>query len=954
MYQGIKFILGAAILFASIAGGKTANYVVINTNDSGDGSLRQAIINADSNNPPNTISFQIPGSGPFTISPQSTFPPLNQPVIVDGTTQPGYGNSPLIQINAAGISSSSDVLTLSGGGSTITGLSIFHSKRDAIRISGLGTNIITGCYLGVDASGTNSPGNVEAGVYIYRSSYNVIGGTNTLARNVLSGNMQGIEIDDGPAPQSGAGNVIQGNYIGTTYLGTTPLGNTNNGIFIISSPANQIGGASSGAKNLISGNFFSGIYLSGISTSNNVISGNFIGTDITGAINLSNKLDGITILGASGNRIGGTNSLGRNILSGNGSRGILIINSGSTNAGNNVIQGNFIGTDVTGRLALPNQTNGIILSGVFGNLIGGTNSNLGNVISGNVFNGITIYQPGASNNLIWGNYIGTDATGTNALPNTYSGITISGVTGNTVGGTNTGAGNLISGNLANGVYLQTAGPGGNFVQGNLIGSDITGRLSVSNNLAGIWIESSGNWIGGSTAAARNLISGNGQDGIYLTGAGASNNIIQANYIGTDIRGTNALPNGGGGGYSGIYLTAASANTIGGTIPGMGNVISGNGDIGISLNAAASANIIQGNYIGADATGTRALANGNGGVYLYNSPTNTIGGTNAGAGNLISGNNADGIYVSAASGMIIQGNYIGTKIDGATALGNLWHNVEFDNNANNNLVGGTVPTADNRIAFTRTAQYDGVRVRSGCVGNQVLRNSFFSNGGGSPQGLGITVGNVGVTTNGLPVFTNAITGKGTVVRGSLLSTPNTTFLLQIYANVATNLSGYGEGLVCLGSTNITTDATGKTTFATVLATNVPAGEYISGTVTDSTNNTSEFAADILVQTPPVFTVTFSNSISGVTSNYYSGLRTNPVTHVVTTNAPGWLISTNYLKTFYLTWPTNPPGFSIVQSTSLAPSAAWVALTNQPQLLTNQYRVLLPITNQGSRFFRLLMP
>ena len=954
MYQGIKLIFGSAIVLAASNSLNAANFVVLNTNDSGDGSLRQAIINADSNNPPNTISFQIPGTGPFTISPQSAFPPLNQPVLVDGTSQTGYANSPLIQINAAGISSSSDCLTLSGGGSTISGLAIVHSRRDAIRISGLGTNFITGCYLGVDATGTNILGNNEAGVYIYRSSYNVIGGTNTLARNVISGNMQGIEIDDGPAPQSGTANIIQGNYIGTTYSGTAPLGNTNNGIYIISSSSNLIGGASSGAKNLISGNLFSGIYLSGASTSNNIISGNYIGTDVTGSLILSNKLDGITILGASGNQIGGTNSLGRNILSGNGSRGILIINSGSTNAGNNVIQDNYIGTDVTGQLALPNQTNGIILSGVYGNLIGGTNSNLRNVISGNVLNGITIYQSGASNNLVWGNFIGTDVTGTNPLPNTYSGITIGGVTGNTIGGTNIGAGNLISGNRQNGIYLQAVGLGSNFVQGNIIGADANGRLSVSNTLSGIWIESSGNWIGGPTAAARNLISGNGQNGIFLTGSGASNNVIQGNYIGTDINGTNAVPNGANGNYSGIYLTAATANIIGGTAPGSGNMISGNGDKGISLNATAGANIIQGNYIGADATGARALANANGGIYIYNSPTNYIGGTNAGAGNLISGNNADGIYVSAAGGMVIQGNYIGTKIDGTTALGNLWHNIEFQNNASNNLVGGAVPAADNRIAFTRTAQYDGVRVRSGCVGNQVLRNSFFSNGGGSPQGLGITVGNVGVTTNGLPVFTNAVTGNGTIVRGSLLSTPNTTFLLQIYANVVTNLSGYGEGLICLGSTNITTDGTGKTTFATVFATNVPAGEYISGTVTDSTNNTSEFSADIQVQAPPTFSLAFSNALTGVVSNYYSGLRTNPVTHVITTNSPGWVVSTNYLRTFYLTWPTNPPGFSVVQSTDLAPSAVWVPLTNQPLLLTNKYRVLLPITNQGNRFFRLLLP
>lgn len=955
MHSVIKIALGGlgvSLLTLPLAYG--ANYVVTNTNDSGDGSFRQAIINADSNTPPNTISFQIPGSGPFTISPQSTYPPLNQPVVVDGTTQNGYAGTPLIQINATGISAGSDCLTLSGGGSTVKGLAIYRSKRDAIRITGLGTNIISGCFLGVDATGTTNLGNTEAGVYIFRSSYNVIGGTNSLAKNVLSGNLQGIIIDDGATPLLGTGNVVQGNYIGTTAAGTAALGNTNVGIFITASYANLIGGAVPGAKNLISGNALGGINITGLAASNNVIAGNLIGTDITGTAKLGNPLGGIIIIGSSGTLIGGSNTLARNIVSGNGASGILIINYGTTNAGNNVIQGNYVGTDITGRLALANQTNGIALAGVFGNTVGGINSSLGNLISGNVQNGVAILSAGASNNVILGNYIGTDATGTNALPNTYSGVTISGVSGNTVGGTNSGAGNLISGNLQNGIYLQTAGPGNNFVQGNFIGTDVSGHLSVSNLFSGIEIESAGNGIGGTAPAARNLISGNINHGVVLNGAGASNNIVQGNYIGTDVTGANALPNGPGGYFEGVLLSGATANMIGGSAPGAGNLISGNGDKGILINSGATANVIQGNYVGSDATGTKALANANGGIYIYYSPTNTIGGTNPGAGNLVSGNNADGILVTAANGMVIQGNFVGTKIDGITALGNLWHNVEFQTNSSYNLVGGTSPGADNRIGFTRTSQYSGVRVRAGCVGNQVLRNSIFSNGNGSPQGLGITVGNVGVNTNGLPVFTNAITGNGTTVKGSLLSTPNTTFLLQIYANVVTNISGYGEGLVCLGSTNITTDATGKTTFSTVLATNVPAGQYISGTVTDGTNNTSEFAADILVQKNPIVGFIFSNLVTGVTSNYNTGLRTNPITHVVTTNTPGWIYSSNYSRVFYLSWPTNPPGFTVMQSTSLTASSAWVAVTNQPLVFSNQYRVLLPVTNKAAAFFRLLLP
>ena len=953
MFQGEKLVFGVCLLFLCGELSPAATYVVVNTADSGTGSFRQAIINANANPPPNTISFQITGSPPFTISPLSTLPTLTQPVTIDGTTQTGYAGTPLVQINAAGISASSDCLTLSGGSSSVLGLAIYRSPRDAIRISGSSSNTVAGCYLGTDVTGTNNLGNVEAGVYIYRSSFNVIGGTNAAARNVISGNVHGVEIDDGPTPHIGAGNLIEGNYIGTTYTGTNALGNTNNGVYILASVSNFVGSASVGAQNLISGNLYSGVYLYGAGNSNNVVAGNLIGTDITGTKALGNKLDGITIYGASGNQIGGTNAAGRNILSGNANRGVLIISAGLTNAANNVVQDNYIGTDITGRLAVPNQTNGVIISGVYGNVIGGTNRTLGNLISGNFQNGVTIYQPGASNNIVLGNYIGTDVTGTNALPNTYSGITISAVSGNTVGGTNTGAGNLISGNLQNGVYLQTTNFGGNVVQGNLIGTDGSGRLSVSNLIAGVYIESSGNLIGGALAAARNVISGNFTNGVLLAGVGASNNIIQGNYIGTDLNGTNALPNGASGFYAGVLVSGASANTIGGA--GAGNLISGNTGAGIVLIANANLNTIQGNYVGPDVTGTKAITN-NGGIYLYTSSTNFIGGTNAGAGNLVSASSDDGIYVAAGNGNVIQGNFIGTKADGVSALGNLHHNIEFQTNASYNLVGGTVPGADNRIAYVVTAQYSGVRIRSGCVGNQILHNSIFSNGGGSPMSLGITVGNAGVTTNGLPVFTNAITGNGTLVRGSLFSTPSTTFMLQLYANTVTNASGYGEGLEWLATTNITTDATGNTRFSVLLATNVPAGQYLSATVTDSTNNTSEFAADIKVLAPPIVGFAASNYIASIGSNYNNTLtyRTNRLTHRITTNVVGWVVFTNYGRNFYLTWPTNPPGFSVLQATSLAPAAVWSPFTNQPALQTNIYKLLLPTTNGGSGFYRLMLP
>jgi hypothetical protein len=938
-----------------VAGGRAAmgtTYTVINTNDSGAGSLRQAIINANGNSGLNTISFQIPGSGPFTINPQSTYPPITQPVAIDGTTQPGYSNTPLIQINGAGIGANGDGFLIQGGGSTIRGLAIYRCKRDGIRISGLGTNTIQACYLGTDATGTNVLGNLEAGVYIYRSYSNLIGGSLAQQRNVISGNAHGVFINDGSPPAVGADNVIQGNYIGTTASGTRSLGNTNNGVYLAAAPGNLIGGATPGSGNVISGNYLSGVYISGSSAVSNVVAGNLIGTDATGTLIISNGLDGITLYGASSNWIGGGVSEARNLISGNTARGILIINAGTTNASGNLVQGNFIGTDINGLAARPNRTNGIVISGASGNFIGGPGAAM-NLISGNLQSGIFINQSGASNNYLQGNHIGVDYTGTNALPNTYSGITLSGVSGTLVGGTNSGSGNIISGNLQNGIYLQTSSSGTNLVQGNYIGTDVTGRMAISNQLSGVWIESAGNLIGGPTASARNLISGNGNTGVYLSGSGASNNVVQGNYIGTDITGTAALANGKNGLYSGIYASGAPRNLIGGSQPGSGNLISGNGDKGISLNGSGSiGNVIQGNYIGSDQGGAQALPNSNGGIYLYNASSNTIGGTNGSAGNLISGNDADGIYVAAATNVVIQGNFIGTQSDGVSALGNLWHNIEFLTNSSYCLVGGNVPAANNRIAFARTAQYDGVRIRPGSVGNRIFRNSFFSNGAGSVDGLGICVGPVGVNPIGLPVLTTAIadTSGSVIAKGNLTNTPNTTFQLQLYANTATNASGYGEGLLWLGSTNITTDAAGHATFNLLLKANVIAGQYLSATVTDNTNNTSEFAANIQLQPPPLCSLAASNYLVSLSTNYYSGLYTNKTTGVVTTNPPYTRVVSNYLAAYYLSWPTNPSGFSVYQSTNLN-SAAWFPVAYPAGIFSNQYRTPLLQTNSGSTFFRL---
>ena len=880
---------------------EAATYTVSSTNDSGAGSLRQAILSANGASGSNTIVFDI-SPGPYTITPASALPAVTSSVLIDGTSQPGYAGTPVIEINGSQIGAGNDGLVLTNGGSTVLGLAINRCPGNGIRLAAPGTNVLRGNFLGTDVTGTIARGNGAGGIMISGSSGNWIGGPYATNRNLISGgNSNGVYILSGSA-----GNVMEGNYIGVSATGMAGLGNAQNGIEIAGAWGNIIGGTVTGAGNVVSGNGQDGIYIFQAGTTSNLVEGNYIGVNATGAGAVSNAENGVTINSAAWNTVGGTAAGAGNIISGNGNAGVFIYTTGATN---NLVLGNFIGTDLTGKAAVANQTNGVVVNGgsgaVPGNMIGGSGAAARNVISGNHQNGVLIVSAGASNNWVQGNYIGVDVTGTNALPNTMGGVEIDAAAGCLIGGAS--AGNVISGNSANGVFLVDVGGGSNLVQGNLIGTDFSGNKAVGNAMAGIYIQVPGNTIGGLTAGLGNVISGNGQNGIFVSGA--SNNLIEGNYIGTDITGEVAVGNG----FAGITINNAPATMVGGTNAGARNVVSGNLDTGINLYAGTAGTTIQGNYVGTDATGDNAVTNWDSNIYLDGSGTNIIGGSAPGAGNLISATvstpfsdyQADGIYVGGpgANGNIIQGNFIGTKADGISQLGNGGHGIEFANTASNNTVGGKTAAADNHIAFAQTVGYDGVRVRAGCLGNFINRNSIFSN-----AGWGIVVGATGVTISNLPVLTEAVSGGGTTaIQGSMTNYASGPFLIQFYANVTPNPSGYGEGMTCLGSTNITG---GAAKFVLTLPASVPPGNYISATATDSANTTWEFGPDAVVVYPPPFSISQSGA--------QTILVTNPVTHVVTTN--------NLPPAITAMWPTNPAGFVLLSATNLSLPVAWSDATN----------------------------
>ena len=614
-----------------------------------------------------------------------------------------------------------------GGSNVISGNGAGTANATNIYMIGSGGSVIQSDFIGVDITGTMSLSeSTNVGIYLQDGSYTVGGLTSTPGTglgNLISGNAEfGIRYDYYTAPDS---LLIEGNNIGADATGEIGLPDGLAGINLAQASLVTIGGTAAGARNLITGGRLGGfegdISLSG--SSDNVIQGNYVGTDITGMRSLylaGNGGSGVLLDAASAdNLVGGTSAAARNIIAGSDDPGVYISDTGSSG---NLIEGNFIGTDVSGTAAIGNTGAGVeIGSGASGNTIGGTTAGARNIISGN--EGAGVFLNDTTDNLVDGDYIGTDLTGMIALANNsgpdqtpYSGGVLigGGSAGNTIGGltaiAGTGAGNVISGNGSSGVALEYAGSG-NLIVGNLIGTDATGTVALSNTLplpagnvlAGTGVRddySPGTTIG--EIGGSNVISGNGAgtdnaSNIYMIGSGGS--VIESNFIGTDITGTVSLSASTFYGLylqDGAYLVGGLTSTPG---AGPGNVISGNGICGIHYDddTAPETLLVEGNIIGADATGEHELPNLDGGISLFQASLVTIGGTASGAGNLITGNylpgNAGNIDLDDSSNNLIEGNFIGTDISGTTSLAHqpgdtAGNGVSIRDGSTGNVVGGT--------------------------------------------------------------------------------------------------------------------------------------------------------------------------------------------------------------------------------------------------------------------------
>jgi Calx-beta domain-containing protein len=410
-----------------------SNFTVTNTNDSGPGSLRQAILDANANSGSDQITFSI-GSGLQTIAPTSQLPDITDPVVIDGTTQPGFAGVPIIELSGGG-APAAPLLTLKAGNSTIRGLVIDRCKQGAISILTAGGNHIEGNYLGTDSTGnakTNSNGTLIA---VNDAPNNIIGGTTAGTRNIISGTTgYGIAVFGNNA----TGNLIEGNYIGLNATGSSGLGNSQSGI-ALSSSNSTVGGTAPEARNVISGNAVSGVVIqNSTSTSGNVIQGNYIGCDVTASYIIPNTQAGIALSTLSTNNlIGGLTPGARNIIGGN-NIGISVSESNGK-PDSNVIQGNYIGVGPDGMTPLSNQVEGIHVAGATNTTIGGTQPGAGNTIA---FNGVNPSSGNGTGVAVLGS-TGNSIRGNSVFSNGLLGIDLDndGVTANDNGDADTGGNN---------------------------------------------------------------------------------------------------------------------------------------------------------------------------------------------------------------------------------------------------------------------------------------------------------------------------------------------------------------------------------------------------------------------------------------------------------------------------------------------------------------------------------
>ena len=464
---------------------------------------------------------------------------------------PGLGTSFRNTINSSNSTPGTDTIRFAVSG-TITLNTGLPALTDRVFIDGTSAPGYTGCGDPVITINGASAGVVNGIQLLFGAS-----GSTLSALNIRSFQLNGVQLIDSDA------NTIRGCYIGTNTAGTLAFQNGANGIQIeAGSDFNIIGGTDPCDKNVISGNFGSGVSLN--ASSSNIVIGNHIGVSDLGNAAVGNRGIGVLITnGANLNRIGGPTLQERNIISANGNG--LTGNGVDINGSNNtLLQNNYIGVDVSGGVALGNAENGISINSSLDTQVGGPGALEGNVISNHNFHAMVL-NGGSNNTTIQGNRVGTNAAGTAAMGNDDSGVIVINSSNVTIGGTAAGEGNLLSGSLSEyGIFVISSS--NVTVEGNLIGTDITGSLPIPNFDGGVRIDfnSDNNTVGGSAAGAANTIAFNTGYGVGILSADCSANLISRNSIFCNTGKGIELNTAGNNNYPSPLVSTISVSGVSGT------------------------------------------------------------------------------------------------------------------------------------------------------------------------------------------------------------------------------------------------------------------------------------------------------------------------------------------------------------------------------------------------------
>ncbi|MFA6170719.1 MAG: DUF2341 domain-containing protein [Candidatus Margulisiibacteriota bacterium] len=833
------------------------NPTVTTTADSGVGSLRQAILDANARAGRDMIVFNIPsgeattegGVTFFRIAPLTVLPTITgDGVYINGGSQTSYtgdtnASGPEIELRGQGTGGING-LVLGSVGSTIEGLAINNFQYGVFLnvVAGMQNNKISGCYLGTTVTGEVAKAN-SIGIYFGNGAkYNIIGGTTSAERNIISGNtLYGVYIN-GANTNS---NEVTGNYIGLNAAGSAAIANAN-GVFINSGARYNVI-----AANIISGNTSNGVSITIADTNSNKVKGNYIGLNAAGTAAIANG-NGVSlgtgaqhnIIGTDGDGVADTDE--RNIISGN-TTGVYF---SGTNTNSNEVKGNYIGLNAAGTAAVANSTGVLLIDAVQYNIIGTDGDGVAdaderNIISGNTNYGVYLNGTNTNSNEVKGNYIGLNPDGTAAVANNTGIYLYGGPQYNIIGTDGDGVAdaaerNAISGNT-NGVYMRSVTTKFNKVMGNYVGLNAAGTGAVGNSV-GIYlyvgpqyniIGTDGNGV--ADADERNIISGNSSHAIQLYGTDTNSNEVKGNYIGLNPAGTAAVANA-----TGIAIMGGQYNIVGTNSDGVAdaderNIISGNNNNGgVYIVGNSNFNKVKGNYIGLNAAGTAAVANLEGMLIAGGAQYNIIGTDGDGVAdtderNIISGNTRNGIYVynTNTNSNEVMGNYIGVAPGGA-ALGNGQHGIRLATAASYNVLG-----PHNHIANNGTAAYQGIRVGAGCNYNLITRNTMEAN-----VGKGISLEATGNNDIQKPVISSAnylagnTTVTGTAAAGSVI---------EIFKTEPTpGADNQGEGKVYLGST----EANGSGAW-TVVVSGLSLSDKVTATQHDSLGDTSEFALNFTV-------------------------------------------------------------------------------------------------------------